>query len=173
MGFLRNLPPAAALSGELHRRAPGESVLVLVTSTGLVWSSRFPSLWFLPALYMDELRSGAPTRFHDPSAMSPQERYLGEALVEDKERRPPDVLAELRPGPDRRAFDIRSLDYLGYFSLDPRFRAVSARYAFAGDVGEYRLYRLGGAGGQVPDTTASESEPAPGGRPIPPPGEHI
>ena len=88
-------PDFAALSRELRRQAPGGSVLVLssnmasafplVTTDGLRWASRFPSLWLLPALYMSELRSDAPIRYREPSAMSPQERYLGEAVAEDME----------------------------------------------------------------------------------------
>ena len=120
----------------------------------------FPSLWLLPALYMSELRADAPIRFRDAAAMSPQERYLREAVVEDLERRPPEMLVELRPGPDRRAFGIRRLDYLGYFAEIRAFersrRATASRAMWASIVSIGR----GAATGRAPDQLAATASGA-------------
>ncbi len=107
-----------------------------------------------PALYMSELRADAPIRFRNGSAMSAQERYLGEAVVEDMERRPPEVLVELRPGPDQRKRSGSGGSTTWNTSDETLgFASWLARYGFAGDVGEYRLYRRGAVAAAVPDET--------------------
>jgi hypothetical protein len=159
-------PNYAELRQLIRRESPGGSVLVLssnmasafplVPSTGARWTSRFPSVWLLPALYMDELRADRPLSFRPRSAMGLAERYLNEAVSEDLKRLRPDLLVVLRAGPDRREMGIRRLDYLSYFSREPEVAAVLSEYTWLADVDEYRVYRRGGMRG----ATGTTGEPA-------------
>ena len=159
-------PNYAELRGLIRRESPDGSVLVLssnmasafplVPSSGARWASRFPSVWLLPALYMDELRADRPLSFRPPSEMGDAERYLNQAVSEDLERFRPDLLVVLRAGPDRREMGIRRLDYLSYFSRRPEAAAMLSQYGWLADVDEYRVYRRG-TGGQAP---ADTGEPA-------------
>jgi hypothetical protein len=149
-------PNYAELRRLIRREAPGGSVLVLssnmassfplVPTSGARWASRFPSVWLLPALYMDELRSEEPLTFRPRAAMGVAERYLNDAVGEDLARFRPDLLVVLRAGPDRREMGIRRVDYLAYFSREPEVAALLSEYAWLADVDEYRVYRRGAVG---------------------------
>jgi hypothetical protein len=156
-------PNYAELRRLIRKEAPGGTVLVLssnmasafplVPGSGARWASRFPSVWLLPALYMDQLRSEAPLAFRSPSDMGPAERYLNAAVAQDLSRFRPDLLVVLRAGPDRRDMGIRRLDYLAYFSRDARIAPVFSEYGWLADVDEYRVYRRGRAVGMPEPST--------------------
>jgi hypothetical protein len=162
-------PNYAELRRLIRREAPGGTVLVLssnmasafplVPASGARWASRFPSVWLLPALYMNELRSDAPLTFRPRTAMGKAERYLVDAVSEDFARFRPDLLVVLRAGPDRREMGIRRMDYLAYFSREPQVAALLSEYAWLADVDEYRVYRHGPAGTKpvrTPDSVATD-----------------
>lgn len=163
-------PDLLPLSRALNSLAPGGRVLMLssnmasgfplVTSAGLVWTSRLPHLWLLAALYMDQLRGAAPLRYRAPAEMGDAERWLNRTVVEDFERMPPDVVIVLRAGPDRREFGIRRIDYLAYFSRDTAFARLMSGYGYARDVGQYRLYRRGAPRGAEPPAPRAAADPA-------------
>jgi hypothetical protein len=163
-------PNYAELRRLIRREAPGGSVLVLssnmassfplVPASGARWASRFPSVWLLPALYMDELRSDQPLTFRPRAAMGEAEQYLNDAVSEDLARFRPDLLVVLRAGPDRREMGIRRVDYLTYFSREPEVAALLSEYAWLADVDEYRVYRRGAAGVRArtgPDSAAADA----------------
>jgi hypothetical protein len=129
------------------------SAFPLVPNSGARWASRFPSVWLLPALYMEQLRSEAPVVFRSPSETGPAERYLNDAVAQDLSRFRPDLLVVLRAGPDRREMGIRRLDYLGYFSRDARIAPFISEYGWLADVDEYRVYRRGRAAGMPEPST--------------------
>lgn len=157
-------PNYAELRRLILNEAPGGTVLVLssnmasafplVPNSGARWASRFPSVWLLPALYMGQLRSEAPLAFRSPLEMGPAERYLNDAVAQDLSRFRPDLLVVLRAGPDRRDMGIRRLDYLAYFSRDPRIAPLISEYGWLADVDEYRVYRRGPAAG-IPEPSAT------------------
>jgi hypothetical protein len=168
-------PDLAPLRRAVDSLAPRGRVLVLssnmasafplATSAGLTWTSRMPSVWLLAALYMDQLRGNASLRYRAPAEMGAAERWLNRTVVEDFERQAPDVVIVLRAGPDRREFGIRRLDYLAYFSRDTAFARLMSGYGYAGDVGEYRLYRRGAGPGaprsaEPPAPAAGAADPA-------------
>lgn len=138
------------------------SAFPLANSAGVEVTSRFPSLWSLGALYWAEVRSDAPIGYRSESAMGPLERYVNDAVIADLRAGEPGVLLVLRPGPDRRQWGLRRLDFLGYFQRDTRFAAWFQRYRFLAQVGEYWVFV------RAPDG-APPSQPwrRPGG---PPPG---
>jgi hypothetical protein len=117
-----------------------ESGFPLVNYSGVRWASRFPHLWILEAVYQDQLRAPPPLRFHAPEAMTAAERYLNDAVYEDLTRYRPDLLMVLRHARDVRQNSHRRLDYLGYFSRDPRIAPVLGQYRLVAEVGQYLLY---------------------------------
>ena len=117
-----------------------ESGFPLVNYSGVRWASRFPHLWIIEAVYQDQLHAPAPLRFQAPETMGAAERYLTDAVHEDLTRHRPDLLMVLRHGRDVQQNSQRRLDYLGYFTRDPRIGAILGRYRFVEEVGQYLLY---------------------------------
>ena len=136
-----------------------ESGFPLVNYSGARWASRFPHLWILEAVYHDRLGALPPLRFHPPERMGAAERYLNQAVYEDLTRHRPDLLMVLRHARDLPQNTHRRLDYLGYFSREPRIASVFRKYRHVETVGEYDLYVRAG----------SASSP---GAPLSRPGEH-
>ena len=117
-----------------------ESGFPLVNYSKVRWASRFPHLWIIEAVYQDQLHAPAPLRFQAPETMGAAERYLTDAVHEDLTRHRPDLLMVLRHGRDVQQNSQRRLDYLGYFTRDPRIGAILGRYRFVEEVGQYLLY---------------------------------
>lgn len=137
-----------------------ESGFPLANYSGARWASRFPHLWILEAVYHDRLAALPPLRFHPAEQMGAAERYLNQAVYEDLTRHLPDLLMVLRHARDLPQNTHRRLDYLGYFSREPRIDSVFRRYRHVETVGEYDLYVRAG------------SASAPGAPPLSRPGEH-
>jgi hypothetical protein len=133
-------------------RAAGHHVLMLSWSAasafplmmyaGVENASRFNHLWILAAEYWHELWQAAPIRYRTRDEMAPLERWFVDAVVEDVERTAPTMILALRPGPDRRPYGPRRLDFIEYFLRDRRFAQIFQRYTFEGQVGEYWIFRL-------------------------------
>jgi hypothetical protein len=148
----------------VHDHAANEGVFVmsyhirsaypLINYSGARSASRFPHLWILAAAYRDELQEDRPLRYHQISEMSPSERYLNRAVVEDLERRPK-LLLVFRPARDLPVNGYRRLDYVAYFSRVPEIRRILQEYQLVSETGDYLVYQW----------TPSEA-----GRPGPTPG---
>jgi hypothetical protein len=122
-----------------------ESGFPLVNYSGVRWASRFPHLWIIEALYQDQIHRPGPLRFHAPAEMGLAERYLNDAVAEDLARYRPDVLMVLRHARDIPENAQRRLDYVGYFSRDPRIAEAFHDYRLAEEVGQYLLYVRAGS----------------------------
>ena len=112
----------------------------LVNLSEARWSSRFCCLWLLPGLYSQQEKREVPFPYHDLGDMTPTERFLGDAVIEDVEKRPPQLLIVDR-SPDKQAFRRSDFDYLRYFLRDPRFAKFFQGYEELVDVGPFRVYR--------------------------------
>jgi hypothetical protein len=130
----------------------------LVNYSGVRWASRFPHLWILEAVYHDELYEPARLRYHTRAEMGPAERYLNDAVSQDLDRYRPDVLLILRHARDVPQNSLRRLDYVGYFSRDPRIARELREYRLAEEAGEYRLY----VRARTPDQPGPRPESQPG-----------
>lgn len=157
------------LLGLIRARSPGQRVYVmsyhigsaypLINYAGARSASRFPQLWILPAEYLDALKADAPLTFRPEGAMSPSERYLNDAVLEDLESRP-DLLIVLRHARDLPINGLRRLDYVGYFNRNPRIAALLADYQQIAELPDYLVYerlargvaRTGAPPGVVPGT---------------------
>ena len=133
----RHTPPGGSLYIMSYSIEAG---FPLVNYSGVRWASRFPHLWIIEAVYQDQLHAPAPLHFHAPEKMGAAERYLNDSVHEDLTRYRPDLLMVLRHGRDVQQNSLRRLDYLGYFSRDPRIAAVLGQYRFVEEVGQYQLY---------------------------------
>jgi hypothetical protein len=153
----RHAPPGGSLYVLSYSNEAG---FPLVNYSGARWASRFPHLWILEAVYHDALRASSPLRFHAPEKVGAAERYLNDAVYEDLTRNRPDLLMVLRHARDAPQNTHRRLDYLAYFSRQPRIDSVLRQYRFAGTVGEYLMYVRAGS----PDE--------PGAPPTSEPGRH-
>jgi hypothetical protein len=103
------------------------------------WALRFPSLWFLSALYRGEARAGEPVRFHAGAALGEAERRLRTMVVDDLVRERPALLF-VDADEQKVAFGGARFDYLAYFSQDPRFAQLGNEYALLGNVFTFRVY---------------------------------
>jgi len=95
------------------------------------------SLWMLPALYeRHEVRDGKVV-FHEPRAMSADEKWLWNAVALAFSRSAPPVLVYVKDDP---GFINGRFDYIEYFSMNPRFRARLASYRVAYEDATVRVY---------------------------------
>ena len=95
------------------------------------------SLWMLPALYEHhEVRDGKVV-FHEPRAMSADEKWLWNAVSQAFYRNAPPVLVYVKDDP---GFIRGRFDYIDYFSMNPRFRARLASYHVAYEDPVVRVY---------------------------------
>jgi hypothetical protein len=131
------------------------SAYPLINYAGARSASRFAQLWILAAAYMEQLKRSHPLRYHAPSEMSPSERYLNQAVLEDLRDRRPGVLVILQHARDLPTNGFRRLDYVGYFSRDSRIAVLLDRYQLVADLGDFRVYERLADG-------AARTSPAPG-----------
>lgn len=131
------------------------SAFPLINYAGARSASRFPQLWILGSVYMDQLRGEAPLRYRDVGEMSPSERFLNQAVFEDLRDQRPKLLVVLQHARDLPGNGFRRLDYIAYFSRDPRIAAVLNQYQRVADLGDFVVYERLAAG-------AVRSGPPPG-----------
>jgi hypothetical protein len=162
----------------VRARAAGKGVYVmsynissaypLINYAGAHSASRFPQLWILAAAYMDQLRGSGPLRYRAPGAMSPSERYLSQSVLEDLQHRQPRLLVILQHARDLPVNGLRRLDYVRYFSRDPRIAGILNRYQLVADLGDFKVYE------RIADGMARSGPPPsvePGTRDIVQPGQ--
>ena len=95
------------------------------------------SLWMLPAFYEKHAERNGEVVFHEPVAMSKDERWLWNAVANAFFRNAPPVLVYVKDDP---GFKPGQFDYIAYFSMHPRFRARLAQYRIAYEDATARVY---------------------------------
>jgi hypothetical protein len=109
---------------------------------GVKWSLRFPTLFYLPGLYENELRlPDSELKFRAPEAMSAMERRYFTEVVDNLCAAPPSVLI-IEPPIARAPAGRRSLDLVAYYGQDPRFKKLFAGYAPIGWLGSFTIYGM-------------------------------
>jgi hypothetical protein len=116
------------------------SAYPLLNYAGAHSASRFAQLWILASAYMDQLRGSRPLRYHTPGEMSPSERFLNRAVLEDLRDRRPRLLVVLKHARDLPVNGFRRLNYIAYFSRDPRIASELGRYQLVADLGEFEVF---------------------------------
>jgi len=146
-------------------RAAGEAVAVLsynmrsawplVPYAHAEWPLRYPSLWILWVLYADQFQQPDPLVYRPANTEMPLERNFKLAVVSDLERAKPRLLVVLGSAKDVPGNDARRLDYLAYFSREPRFARELTSYRYVMTLGQHDVYER-------------TSEPLPGAAARPP-----
>ena len=117
------------------------SAYPLLNYSGAHSASRFPHLWILAAEYADALRSSEPLAYHAESEMSPSERYLNRAVLEDLRKQRPKLLVVFRHARDLPVNGLRRLDYVAYFARDPEIARALDDYELVAELGDYLVYQ--------------------------------
>jgi hypothetical protein len=109
---------------------------------GVKWSLRFPTLFYLPGLYENELLlPDSELSFRPPAAMSPMERRYFTEFVDNLCAAPPAVMI-IEPPIPRAPAGRRSLDLVAYYGQDPRFKRLFTGYTPIGWLGSFTIYGL-------------------------------
>ncbi len=156
------------LADLVSQRARGSRILVLswamgsawplTYATGAEWSMRLPSLWMAWVLYANQFAQPGPIRYRSPATESSQEKFLRNVVASDMERFEPRLLIVFSAAPDTPESGMSRLDYLAYFSRDPRFARQLEFYRYLRTIGVHDVYER-------------VAEPTPGGPLRPPPHE--
>ena len=117
----------------------------LIDQAGVRWAMRFPNLWFVQAAYAQQLASSPEPVYRAPPQMGVAERWCFEAVLDDFLRTHPSLLMIIQPHPRGVAGDITRMDYLKYFSQDPRFVAAFHTYEYIGVVEGYSVFQRPGS----------------------------
>jgi len=150
-------PSYAPLLVAARRWSPARSVAVLssnigsgwplVFTLGAHWPLRYPSLWMLPALHANQVKSGEMRLIHPRpvEGQSADERRFYRELIDDLMKGLPDLLVVLNP--DSTVTDwggARRFDYEAYLRSDRRYDAFKSGYEKVEDVGPYSIWRRRG-----------------------------
>lgn len=132
----------------VEREAPGGPLLVLasglppafplVNYAGIEWSSRFSCQWIVPALERARMRQEGPASL-TPQRLDELEGWLVDSVVEDMNLTPPAVVL-VQAMANKIGFGGLRVDYIEYFSRDPRFRRIWSGYRPVGEIGGYDAY---------------------------------
>jgi hypothetical protein len=159
-------PEEASIYTEMERLSAGTPVYAfsiemsqfrVILERDLVWSSRFAHLWMLPALAQNEgvrVDLSKPFKQLTPERTRQIETELQAEMAEDFARTPPKVvLVEQCAAP--RACDIYngSMDFIAWFSRNPRFAAEWSHYRLVRSVKNFDVY-------ERTDTGAGSNPPA-------------
>jgi hypothetical protein len=133
----------------MHERAGDGSILrlgyednfPLMDQAGGRWTMRFPNLWFVQAVYAEQLATSRRLEYRSPAHMPVAERWCFDAVVDDFVRKRPSLLMVIRPHPPGVTGSVTRLDYLAYLSQDPRFVTALQDYDFTGNVGGYFVFQ--------------------------------
>jgi hypothetical protein len=117
-----------------------QSAFPLVPAAGAVWGSRFPSMWFVPALYWDQMLEHRTPRFRERSKQTDAERFVTSAMAEDLRVRPPALLIVLTPSRDTSAIGFARLDLRSYFAMDPGIAEVLKCFRFVRHIGVHDVF---------------------------------
>jgi hypothetical protein len=117
----------------------------LVNYARVGWSSRFPTLWLLPGLERRRRSLSESVTAEERALLGEIRQFVVDAVVSDFETRPPAlVIVDVRR--DKHYFGGLELDYIGYFTADPRFAAIWSRYEPIRELGNYRIFKLRAGG---------------------------
>jgi arylsulfatase A-like enzyme len=145
----RTRGPIAIVHQVIDRHAKGGTVMFFTAAlTGAFptvnyaevgFSSRFSCLWPVVAVVRSRAEGGESLSPAKRERMAEIERYMIDSVIEDLERRPPDLIFV-----DRKEFSSRltrtPFDYLEYFLRDPRFRKIWSHYRHLNAVGRHQVY---------------------------------
>jgi hypothetical protein len=112
----------------------------VVNLTGAGWASRFCCVFVPSGVYTPEEKATVPFPYHDMSRLGDLERMHYDAVVEDLQRTPPELLI-VDSGRWKQTFGETDFDFLTYFRRDPRFEQIFREYRPFAQIGKFQVYR--------------------------------
>jgi hypothetical protein len=113
-----------------------EDSFPLVLESRVEWGSRYPFMWFLPALYREELASGDSLRYRSGAEMSVAERRLIRGVAKDLDRYHPVYVFVRRPGGPH----FLEVDILAALRQDGEFAKEFAPYRPTMELEHFRVF---------------------------------
>jgi hypothetical protein len=113
-----------------------EDSFPLILESRVEWGSRYPFLWFLPALYREALASGDSLRYRSGAEMSAAERRLIRGVAEDLGRYQPVYVFVRRPGGPY----FLEVDILAALQQDAEFAKEFAPYRPTMELEHFRVF---------------------------------
>ena len=114
-----------------------EDSFPLVLERRAHWGSRYPFVWFLPALYREELRRPGPVVCRPGSEMSAEERALVGTVADDLRAHRPSLVFVRKPG----AEGLLRIPLLACLSRSEAFRREFGAYRPLMELGHFRVYQ--------------------------------
>lgn len=113
----------------------------LVNYSNVVWASRFPALWLLPALVNERSSRSEATSDERRATLAKIENFVRQAVMEDLTRyRPALIMVDGRR--DKQWYSEPGFDFIDFFSADVCFRKLWSRYEKIDDHNGWQVYRL-------------------------------
>ena len=138
--FRQAAGPVDATTSVLSLAPRGGLPFELVNHAGAKWALRFPFPIVPAMVYARELDRPAPVVYHTLAERTPLEQWFVSVVLDDAERIQPSLLLIHIPSTLPGSRDLR-LDYVAYFSADPRFRALLTQYCYRGQAAGFWIYR--------------------------------
>jgi hypothetical protein len=113
-----------------------EDSFPLVLESRVEWGSRYPFMWFLPALYREALASGDSLRYRPGVEMSGAERRLIRGVAKDLGRYRPVYIVVRRPGGPH----FLQVDILAALREDAEFAKEFAPYRPRMELEHFRVF---------------------------------
>jgi hypothetical protein len=114
-----------------------EDSFPLMLERRAVWASRYPFVWFLPALYRHRLAGPGPVACRAEPEMSPEERALVGTVAEDLRTFRPELVFVRKPGVE----GLLRIPLLACFSQSGEFRREFRAYRPLVDLEHFRVYQ--------------------------------
>ena len=109
----------------------------LILENRVEWASRYPFMWFLPALYREALASGDSLHYRSAAEMSATERRLLHSVAEDLGRYHPVYIFVRRPGGPQ----FLRVDILAALRKDADFLREFAPYRPSMELEHFRVFQ--------------------------------
>ena len=101
------------------------------------WGSRYPFVWFLPALYRGQIMGSGPVTCRREAEMPSIERELVTTVAEDLQKHRPGLVFVRKPG----SRDLLRIPILACFSQVEAFRREFAAYRPLVDLEHFQVFR--------------------------------
>ena len=113
-----------------------EDSFPLVLKAGIDWGSRYPFMWFVPALHRRELLAQPRVTCDGGSDMPPVEREILGTVAEDLRKHHPALIFVRKPGDT----DLLRVDVLACLRRHPEFRRAFRAYRPVVELEHFRVF---------------------------------
>lgn len=112
----------------------------VVNYSGVGWSSRFNTLWMLPAILSNKEVHGGLANETTNKKLSEIESYLFESVLADLEAQPPSLIF-VDNSRYKQALGNQKFDFMEYFMKNPVFKEFMSHYKELPWVNDYQVFK--------------------------------